>query len=152
MIANLRAPADAIAVQVGLLTATLGTATETATATASLPDGIGAGPALIVTPPQGELSMGISRRREDVFDYPVRLLRIGEGTTTKRTDWLYAWAEVMRGSIDVNMDLGLTYVAWARAVALDIELNGGEYEGAVYDLVELVVRVRFDVIDTDASV
>lgn len=152
MIANLRAPADAIATRVGLQTATLGALTEVATATASLPDGIGAGPALLVFHPIGELSYGISRRREDVFEYPVRLLRVPDGTTTVRSDWLYAWAGVLRGAVEQQMSLGLPYVAWARGERMEIELQGGDYEGAVYDLVELIVRVRFDVIDTDAAV
>lgn len=139
---NTKAIADALAARFTGVTATSGTATETLTlCTASLPNGVARGPALLVYPPTADLKVGTSALRHDAMTFPVRLLR-DPLSYPERTDWLYAWYDALRDRIEMNVDLDLpTYVSHAEPVASRLELDGKEYAGVTYDVVELSVLV-----------
>ena len=111
--------------------------------TASLPNSVGKGPALLVYHPTGVLEVGVSKLRRDELDFPVRFLR-DPLNYPQRSDALYAWYDALRDLVEADMDLGLAYVAWARPISVEVELDGGEYAGAQYDLIEFVVRVHFN--------
>lgn len=153
---DLLAVADAIASTFVGASATVSGTTETLTAdtaTARLPNTVGQGPMLVVFPPSGPLGIGVSKLRYDTLTYTVRLLRDPLDYPT-RTAWLYAWATAIRDRVETNMDLGLTYVAWAKATALEMHVVGdGEYTyGDVpYDTVVLGVEVRFNEVVTTVA-
>jgi len=145
---DLKAIADALAAQFVGVTAN-GEAL-TAPPTASLPNAINAGPVLLVYHPTGVLEIGVSRLRYDEYDFPVRLLRDPTDVPT-RSDLLYAWHNAMRDVVEANMDLGLSYVAWARPVSSRVDLDGEEYAKVTFDVVELIVRVHvYEVVTTVA--
>lgn len=152
---NLKSIADGIATELASLTATNGSLTETVSATADLPNAVGK-LALLVYPPTGDLGMGPGKRRADTYEFPVRLLR-DPLNAPARTQWLYAWFNALRDEVEKNMDLGLSYVAWASPVSLRMTLDGEEYSSAdgtfaAFDVVELIVRVRVDeVVSTVAT-
>lgn len=149
---NLKATADAIAGRFTGVTATVGTTTESLTmATASLPNAAGKGPALLVFHPRGVLDVGVSRIRNDMLDFPVRLLRDPLNYPT-RSDWLYAWYDALRDRVEADMDLGLAYVAWAQPISSEVEVDGFEYAEVSYDLIEFIVRVRFDEVVTTLAI
>lgn len=146
---NTKAIADAIAARfVGVTAGGAGIRTGP---TADLPDTIAVAPALLVFPPTAELDVGVSRRRADVLDFPVRLL-LNSPDYPRASAALYAWVDALRDRIEMDMDLGLAYVAWARPVSLTAELDGFLYAGVVHDLVELIVRVRVDEVVTTLSI
>jgi hypothetical protein len=138
---NTKNVADAIAARFTGITA----AGEALTVgpTASLPNAIAKGPALLVYPPVGDLSIGMTRSRDDALTFAVRLLR-DPLDVPARTDALYAWYDAMRDLIEMNMDLDLAYVAWASPISMRAELDGIEYAAAVFDVVELLVKVQFN--------
>src|SRR6185369_9790008 len=103
----------------------------------SLPNAIARGPALLVYHPDGVLEIVVSKIRRDEHDFPVRLL-IDPLNTEARSDALYAWYDAMRDVVEADMDLGLSYVAWARPIASRVELDGQPYAGSIYDVVELI--------------
>lgn len=141
---NAKSIADAIATCFVGTTVTIGAATEGIVVgpTASLPNAIAQGPALIVFPPSGVLDVGVSAWRQDRLRFPVRLLR-DPLDVPARTDALYAWFTALRDKVEANIDLGLpTYVAYAQPVSMRIELDGGEYAGRSFDVVELLVEVE----------
>lgn len=140
---NLKAIADAIAGRFTGVTATVDGKTESIRVgpTASLPDALADGPALLVYHPTGALDVGVSQLRSDTYDFPVRLLRQGVRYGL-RSDALYAWATALRDRVEMNMDLDLAYVAWAQPVGMRVELDGENYAGDLYDVVEIDVRVR----------
>lgn len=145
---NSKAIADGIAGRFTGLTATVGSTTEQLKVgpTASLPNTIGKGPALLVFHPRGTLDLGMSKRRDDHLDYPVRMLR-DPLSYPERSDWLYAWYDAMRDKVEENIDLDLPYVAWAKPIAMAAELDVDDFYGAPYDMVELIVRVKiFEVV------
>lgn len=148
---NLQAIADAIAARFVGVTATAGALTYSlkSTPTASLPNSIGKGPALLVFLPTGQLDMGVGRRRDDHYDFPVRLLT-DPLDYPRRTDALYAWAQALRDKVEAQSTLGLSYVAWAKPIAMRLELDAIDYAGVTFDLVELTVRVL--VMETVATV
>ena len=142
---NLKTVADAIAARYVGITATVGNTTETVSATASLHNQVGK-LALLVYPPTGDLSIGLGRMRDDSLDFPVRLLR-DPFSMPARSDWLYAWTTALRDRLETNMDLDLSYVAWAQCVSLRVEPDGESYaslEGSLasFDVVEFIVRVH----------
>lgn len=152
---DLLATADAIAGRFTGITATVDGVTRSLVAcTARLPNDLGQGPAIVVFPPSGDVSIGVSRRRYDTLDFPVRLL-VDPVDYPTRTAWLYAWANAMRDRVEMDMDLGLAYVAWAMAVGLSINVVGDgdtmRYGALEYDVVELTVRVRFDEVVTSVA-
>ena len=140
---SVKAIADALAVRFVGVTATVGTTTEAlaTTPTASLPNRVAKGPVILVYHPSGVLDIGVSKLRRDELDFPVRLLR-DPLDYPARSDWLYAWYDATRDRVEMDMDLGLSYVAWAQLISSEIELDGGEYAGIKYDLIEYVVRVH----------
>ena len=150
---NSKAIADALAARFTGVTATVGTTTESITVgpTASLPNGITAGPALLVFHPSGELSIGVSKLRQDILEYRVKLLRDPQSLPS-RSDWLYAWYDAIRDRIEMDMDLGLSYVAWARPASVRIELGGETYPPVLvngvaqqdFDVVDLTVQIRLN--------
>lgn len=142
---NSQAIADAIAARFTGVTAVVATGTESlATVTARLPDQISEGPALLVFHPTGVLDIGVSKLRRDELDFPVRFLR-DPSTYPERSAALYAWYDALRDRVEMDMDLGLSYVAWAQPISVEVALDIGEYAGIKgYDLIELVVRVRLD--------
>jgi hypothetical protein len=153
---NLQEVADGIAARFASISATVSGTTETLSATASLPNQIAKGPVLLVYPPSGSLEVGVSKLRQDILEFPVRLLR-DPINVPSRTAWLYAWATAMRDQVEKNMDLDLAYVAWAQSTALRIELDGEEYASvsgtrATFDVVEITVTVRFNEVVTTVSV
>lgn len=118
--------------------------------TASLPNTINRGPALLVYPPAGELAIGVSKLRQDTLTFPVRLL-IDPTDVPTRSNALYAWYDAMRDRVEANMDLDLAYVAWAKPVRLRAALDGQSYAGSPFDVVELLVEVRFNEVVTTVS-
>jgi hypothetical protein len=147
---DLKATADALAGRFTGITATVGSTTESLElCTARLPNAIGKGPVLLVYPPTGLLHLGTSRRREDTWDYLVKLLR-DPVDMPERTDWLYAWANAMRDRVEANYDLDLAYVAWAGMEGeARLQIDGEQYSQiggafAPFDVVEMTARVRFD--------
>lgn len=149
---NLKTIADNLATRFTGVTATVSGASESIAVgpTASLPNGIAKGPALLVYHPTGELGLGVSKRRDDTYDFPVRLLR-DPLDVPARSDALYAWYDALRDKVEEDMDLGLSYVAWAQPVAGRVELDGITYGDALFDVVELIVRVRINEIVSGAS-
>lgn len=142
---NLLTTAAAIATAYASTTATNGSQTEGLTlCTHLLPDQLpGKGPVLLVYPPTGVLSVGVSRIRADEMDFPVRLMR-DPASYPIRTGWAYAWFDALRDVIRDGETLGLSYVSWARLIEARVEIDGAEYAGAPYgDLVELTVRIHF---------
>lgn len=133
--------ADAIAARFAGLTA----GGETVlTATARMPNTIGKGPVILVYPPEGALEVGASARRNDLYSFPVRMLR-DPIDFPARTAALYAWFDAMHDLIGAQMQLGLGYVSFAEPVACSLKLaedGGTRYQGALYDTVELTVEVR----------
>ncbi len=143
---NAKDVAAAIAARFVGVTATNGGVTEslTATPTASLPNTVAKGPVLLVFHPSGVLEVGVSKLRSDELDFPVRLLR-DPMDYPARSDWLYAWYDATRDRVEMDMDLGLAYVAWARPVSVTVELDGFEYQdGVKFDVIEYIVRVHFN--------
>lgn len=111
--------------------------------TASLPNAITQGPALLVYPPSGVLTVVMGPRNTDVYDFPIRLLR-DPLDVPARTDALYAWANAMRFKVEGNWDLDLAYVAQAFCTAMRVELDGEEYAGTKFDVVELIATVHIN--------
>lgn len=110
--------------------------------TASLPNGIATGPALIVMPPIGELSIGTSARRDDLYTFRVLLLR-DPLDVPARTDALYAWFNALHDRVALDWDLGLgSYVSAAECVAMRMAINGETYGLGEFDVVEMEVQVR----------
>jgi hypothetical protein len=146
---NLKAIADAIAGRFVGVTATNGSATESIVIgpTASLPNAIAKGPALLVFHPQGVLDLDMGKMRRDEYDFPVRFLR-DPLNYPERSDWLYAWFDALRDRVEMDMDLGLAYVSWARLIDSTTELDAGRYaerqggDSGGYDLIEFTVRVH----------
>lgn len=119
--------------------------------TASLPNTISRGPVLLVYPPTGTTHLGTSRRREDVMEFPVRVLR-DPLDVPARTDMLYAWYTAIRDRVEMNYDLDLAYVAWAGVEGdFRLELDGITYAGGVFDVIEITVRVRLDEVVTTVA-
>ena len=142
---NTKAAADAIAARFTGVTATLNGVTESLVSapTASLPDSVAKGPVILVYHPTARLEIGINRMRNDHYIYPVRLLRDPIGYPT-RSDWLYAWHDATRDRVEGNVDLDLpAYVAYAQLVSARVELDGEEYAGVKFDVVEYAVQVLF---------
>jgi hypothetical protein len=141
---NTKATADAIAARFAGVTATLNGTVEglVSAPTASLPDSIAKGPVLLVYHPTAALEIGVNRMRNDHYVYPVRLLRDPIGYPT-RSDWLYAWHDATRDRVEGNVDLDLPYVARATLVSARVELDGEEYAGVKFDVVEFAVSVLF---------
>ena len=141
---NTKATADAIAARFVGVTATLNGTVEALVSapTASLPDAIAKGPVVLVFHPTASLEIGIGRMRNDQYSFPVRLLRDPIGYPT-RSDWLYAWHDATRDRIEGNVDLDLAYVARAALISARVELDGEEYAGVKFDVVEYAVSVLF---------
>jgi hypothetical protein len=93
--------------------------------------------------PTGVLDVGVSKLRLDMLDFPVRFFR-DPLNYPERSDWLYAWYDALRDRVEADIDLSLSYVAWARPVETTVELDGGKYGDNRYDLIEFIVRVRFN--------
>lgn len=146
---NTKAVADAIAGRFTGITAN--GQTIAIGPTASLPNAITRGPALLVYPPAGELGIGVSKLRSDTLTFPVKLLTDPTDVPT-RTDALYAWYDAMRDKVEANMDLDLSYVAWAKPTSVRVAIDGEPYAGALFDVVELSVQVRFNEVVTTVSV
>jgi hypothetical protein len=148
---SLKSIADAIAVQFTGVTAN--GETISVGPTASLPNVL-AGPlvALLVYPPTGVLDAGVGRMRRDEYDFAVKLLR-DPISVPERTDALYAWADATRDVVYGNLDLGFTYVSWARPIAIRVELDGETYNKTnVFDVVEITVRVHIEEVITTLAI
>lgn len=142
--ADLKVIADALATQYGTISATFGSTTETVTATASLPDTIDL--ALLVYPPSGLLQLELGPNRNDLWDFPVRLLR-DPISMPARTDALYAWLNALRDVAEAKKRLGLAYVVNVESVSARLEFEGQGYsfpDGKFkqFDVVEIVNQVR----------
>jgi hypothetical protein len=140
---NLRSIADAIATQYAGITAANGGTTETLVlCTASLPNTIPAGASLLVYPPFTEdHEIGVSAIRQGHLIYMARLLR-DPLDVPARTDWLYAWAAAMQDRVEQNLDLGLAaYVAEAEVTGFRVAVDGQQYAGSPFDVVEHEVTV-----------
>jgi hypothetical protein len=140
MAVDLGAIATAIATTIGTVTAN----GESATATARLPDQV-AKLALLVYPPVGPLEIGAMKRRNDYYNFPIRLLR-DPLTMPARSDAMYAWFTALRDLIETNMDLGMTETKVA-LVAMRMEIDGQEYASItgsrdLFDVVELIAQVH----------
>lgn len=149
---NSKAVADALAARFVGVTAAVSSGTESIVPTASLPNQISQGPALLVFHPSGVLEIGVSRLRHDELDFPVRFYR-DPVDYPARSDDLYVWYDALRDRVEMDMDLGLAYVAWARPISVQIGLDIGDYarSGPFYDLIEFIVRVHFYEVVTTVS-
>jgi hypothetical protein len=142
---NLYTIATAIATTFGTVTATNGTETETVTATADLPDQV-SNLVLLVFPPFGPIEIGASQRRNDLYTFPVRLLR-DPLSVPARTRWLYAWYDAIHDRIaTTHIALGLSYVSMAEPTQMRAEIDGAKYSSvdgtyADLDVVELMLEV-----------
>ena len=136
---NTLAIADAIAARFVGLTAN-GEALV-APPTARLPGTIANGPVILVFPPTGSLEVGVSARRDDLYTFPVRLLR-DPVSYPERYIAIYAWYDAMHDLIGGQMQLGLSYVSIAEPVAVSLEIDSKAYYAGTYDVVELTVEVR----------
>lgn len=142
---DLQEIANAIATTIGTLTATSSGVTESLTATADLPDNIGTS-ALLVYPPTGSLELILGPRHQDLYTFPVKMLR-DPLSVTPRTRWLYAWTTAMRTGLERHFQLGLSYVTNAEAKRVRVELDGEQYASSgtgalgTFDVVELEVEV-----------
>lgn len=135
---DLKVIADAIAARFAGVTAV--GESLTSAPTASLPNTINSGPVLLVYPPSGTRSVGVSRQRQDELEYVVRLLR-DPLDVPARTDALYAWANAIYDKVLENYDLDLEYVTWAEPVNIRVALDGESYAGKPFDVVEMGIRV-----------
>jgi hypothetical protein len=130
------------------LASTIGTVTvgaETATATARLPNSVGI-LALLVYPPEGDLSFLMGPMLNAHLLFPVRLLR-DPTSVPDRTDALLDWATALWPKPQSNYDLGVTGVIEAQAQSIRIEIDGQQYSSidgtfARFDVVELMVDVH----------
>lgn len=109
--------------------------------TARLPNAIAKGPALLVYPPFGALELQTTARRNDLYTFPIRLLR-DPLDVPQRTAMLYAWYDAIHDLVTADINLGLSYVSYAEPVATRLGIDLVEYAGKKFDLVELSVRVR----------
>lgn len=137
---DLQAVANAIATTIGTVTAN----DETATATADLPDQVSK-IALLVYPPVGPLEIGAMKRRNDYYNFPIRLLR-DPIAMKARTRALYAWFTALRDLVETNMDLGMDEIS-VTLTALRMEIDGEEYAAItgqrdLFDVVELIAQVH----------
>jgi hypothetical protein len=146
---NMQAIADAIAGRFTGVTA--GGVAIAVGPTASLPNAIAKGPALLVFHPTGSLEIGMGRMRNDVLTFPVRLLLDPLDYPT-RSAALYAWADALRDRVEMDMDLGLAYVTWARATAIRLELDVATWYGGGFDMVELTIEVRVREVVTSVAI
>lgn len=146
---NTKAIADAIAGRFTGVTA--GGVAIAVGPTASLPNAIAKGPALLVFHPTGSLEIGMGRQRDDVLTFPVRLL-LDPLNYPARSDAMYAWADALRDRVEMDMDLGLAYVTWAKATAIRLELDANTWYGGGFDMVELTISVRVREIATGVAI
>lgn len=152
---NLGDVANGIAGQFANLSATVEGKSETVTGTAELPNALSKGPALLVLPPAGVLGRDLGHQRDDQLDFTVRFLR-DPVSLPARSRALYAWYDVLRDRVERNYDLGLSYVQWAMAVAVRMDMDGETYAqpgGRVgtYDVIDLTIRVLLrEPVATDA--
>lgn len=136
--ADLKAVADAIALR--FLGATAGGKGFASAPTASLPNTLGKGPVCLVYHPTGDLDIGLGKMRNDHFDFPVKIL-IDPLNVPARSDRLYAWYTATRDLVEGKLELGLSYVKWARLTDVRIEIDGEKYGDNIFDVVEYTVRV-----------
>ncbi|HXJ66734.1 MAG TPA: hypothetical protein VNN79_23495, partial [Actinomycetota bacterium] len=114
---------------------------------ADLPDQVGA-LALLVYPPSGPIEIGASQRRNDLYTFPVRLLR-DPLSVPARTRWLYAWYDAIHDKIaTTHIALGITPPPNidANVVEMRAEIDGAKYSSVdgtftQLDVVELTVQV-----------
>jgi hypothetical protein len=145
-----KAIADALALRFVGATTSAGE-TFTSTPTASLPNAVSKGPVCLVYHPTGVLEIGVSRMRRDELDYPVKIL-IDPLDVPSRSDTLYRWYNATRDLVEANIDLDLAYVSWARLVEMRMKIDGEQYMGgAVFDVVEYIVRVHVEEVVTTVS-
>jgi hypothetical protein len=127
----------------GLATAigTITVGTDTATATARLPNGVNK-VALLVYPPEADLSflMGGPMLNAHLL-FPVRLLR-DPLSVPERTDALLDWATALWPKPQANYDLNVAGVIEAQATAIRIAIDGQQYGGMLFDVVEMTVDVH----------
>lgn len=146
---DLQAVGNALATTVGTQTATSGTTSETATATADLPDTVGALALLIYPPDTADLHIITGPKLDDHYAFVIRLLR-DPMTMPMRTRMLYAWATVLRTSVQAHYQLGASAygVMQAEARSMRIEPDGQKYASAAsntvgtFDVVEIEVDVH----------
>jgi len=134
---NSLAIADAIAARFVGLTAN-GEALIS-TPTARLPGTLSNGPVILVYPPTGTLEVGTSARRNDLYTFPVRMLRDPADYPARHVA-IYAWFDAMHDLVGQQMQLGLSYVSIAEPVACELAIDQEHY-GRLFDVVELTVEV-----------
>ena len=108
--------------------------------------------ALLVFPPSATLGIIPSAQRDDVYDFPVKILRDPVDVPARSTA-LYAWAEATRDVIYSHTSIGLGGVIFqALPQSMRMELDGETYGDHVYDVVEYSVRVYLNEIITNLGV
>ena len=138
---NFKTIGTALATTIGSLTV----GDESVTATASLPNQVGT-LALLVYPPEGDLSFLMGPFLDAHLLYPVRLLR-DPTSVPARTDTLLDWATALWPRPQTNYDLDIAGVIEAQAKSIRIEIDGHQYSSidgtfAKFDVVELMVDVH----------
>ena len=134
---DLRTIATGLATTIGTLTV----GSESATATARLPNQIGT-LALLVYPPEGDLSFLMGPKLNAHIVFPVRLLR-DPTDVPSRTDALLDWATVLwpRGQSSPGV---IAAGVESESTFIRIEIDGQKYSRvddtfATFDVVELLV-------------
>lgn len=138
---NLRTIATALATTIGTLTV----GDETATATARLPNTVSK-LALLVYPPEGDLSFLMGPHLDAHIRFPVRLLR-DPINMPARSDALLDWATALWPRPLTNYNLDVPGVVEAAPVSIRVEIDGEEYASvdgtlAPFDVAELIVDVH----------
>jgi hypothetical protein len=145
---DLQVIATAIATRYASVAATNGTETQTLSATSALPNQISVS-ALLVYPPEGDLSIDMGPHLDDTYRFPVRVL-LDPLAMEDRSRWLYAWANAMRTKVQGDFDLGLVgTVDWAMVSSMRAAIDGIRYAsplgtpgGDLFDVVEHIVTVK----------
>lgn len=138
---DFRTIATALATTIGTLTV----GTETATATARLPNSVGK-LALLVYPPETDLSFLMGTTLNAHLHFPVRVLR-DPLSVPSRSDAILDWASALWPRPKSNYDLDTAGVIEAQAKTVRIEIDGHSYASVdgsyrTFDLVEMMVDVH----------
>lgn len=109
--------------------------------TAEPPDELGAGPAIVVFPPEEPLmEWGPALTLHSVQLWPVRFFRVPGPDYAARMAALSKWRKALYTTVVGQIQLGLTGVDWAELRS--IAVKDVEYGGASFDCLDMVVAVK----------
>ena len=110
-----------------------------ASSTYLLPDRIDQTPAVLVFPPEEELTYPPSARVSEQ-DWRVRLFLFKLADTPRQTDALYLWADTLYPQLDDRVHLSLSSVVDSTDV-IGMRIGTLEYASEAFDGIEVTVRV-----------